>query len=641
MKSYYWILSIPLILLSFLSQSQNLKQDSENISVMHLSSFVDSLMIKKMEEYKIPGAAVILVDRRHILLSHGYGYADIGNKIPVDPNRTLFRIASVSKLVVGTAVMQCVEKGLLDLHADINLYLKDFKIKNTFPKPVTLADLLTHSAGFDEFVTGKSARKEKDVEPLGKFLKKNLTQRIEPPGEISTYSNLGIALAAHLVEIVTGQDFADYCREHIFLPLGMQNTGFRLDEKMRSNLSRGYLEENGIFIEFPFDYLREYPTGQMVTSVNAFSKFMICHLNEGKFGDVALLQPGTVLDMHHVHFTHNPVQPSGWGWTFVIDTLNDQPYLYHGGGYAGTSTMLFLFPEMGFGIFIAANSLPSKGSFVISVANEIAGKIIPPLPPDTTRYPLTNLPSYDRNVDKFTGIYRFTRYPKGGLTRTGILLGIQGAELPIWKNNEGMLMMNYMKDKTRRLIQVKPLVFRSIDDRYYLTFRQDEKGNITHLFTDGTTAFERVPRFMAVDKQRALFVFCLIFLIVFSILPIFTWRKKMKENRVIRAMHKISGLAASTFLLYYVAWGVLITRFFSKTEIRFGFAYGVPTCAYLFQVIPFLGIVLFSWYLFYFFRSIRQKGIPLVFQVYHCFYFIVISLHIWFIWYWKILGFRF
>ena len=618
-------------------------QDTTGLNVIPDSfrTFTDSLMIKKMEQFRIPGAALVIVDRNGIVFMKGYGFSDLAAMIPVDPGKTLFRIASVSKTVTGTAVMQCVEKGLLDLHTDINKYLKDFRIKSTFQKPVTLADLLTHTGGFDEFVTGKSVRTQEEVQPLKEFLMKDLTKRIRPPGVLSCYSNIGIALAAHVVECVTGKDFDTYCRENIFVPLGMKNTGFRLDDAMRKDLTKCYLDEKGVLVEFPFDFLRDYPAGQLVTSAAAFSKFMIAHLNNGKLGEVSILSPESAQDMHRVHFTQNPCLHSGYGWTFVTDTLNGAPYLYHGGGYPGISSMMFLFPGNGLGIFVVANLIPSNGSFVNDIAYGLAGRLIHEASPDTVRYPLVFLPAFDREVERFTGRYRFTRYPGSGLTKTGLLLGLTGPEILIWKNKEGMLMMNNLEGKPRRLIQVKPLVFRSIDDRYYIAFRQDEKGRVTHLFTDGTSSFERIPGFLSSGNQRAIFLCCLVFLLLSALLPLFTWRKRMRERGMVRTMHKLSGLISTTFLLYYLAWGILVMLTFSQTELGLGFAYGLPWFVYLFQAVPVLGIILFVCYLYYFFRSISIPGIPAVFQVYHCLYLVMITLYCWFIWYWNILGFRF
>jgi CubicO group peptidase (beta-lactamase class C family) len=125
------------------SQGQGVTDSAE------LETFLDGLLAKEMEANHIAGATVSVVKDGELLFAKGYGYADLENGIPVDPERTLFRVGSVTKLFTWTAVMQLVEQGKLDLDADINTYL-DFSIPDTFPEPITLKHLLTHTPGFED-----------------------------------------------------------------------------------------------------------------------------------------------------------------------------------------------------------------------------------------------------------------------------------------------------------------------------------------------------------------------------------------------------------------------------------------------------------------------------------------------------------
>ena len=114
-----------------------------------LEAFLDDLLRRKMEEYHIAGAAIAVVKDGKLFFAKGYGYADLEKRIPVDPEQTIFRIGSVGKLFTWTAVMQLVEQGKLDLDADINTYL-DFRIPDTYPQPITLKHLMTHTSGFED-----------------------------------------------------------------------------------------------------------------------------------------------------------------------------------------------------------------------------------------------------------------------------------------------------------------------------------------------------------------------------------------------------------------------------------------------------------------------------------------------------------
>src|SRR5512137_45388 len=147
-----------------------------------VQAFFDGLIGAQMGASRIAGVAVIVVKGGKVLFEKGYGYSDMDNRTPVDPEKTLFRTASVSKLFTWTAVMQLVEQGRLDLNTDINAYLKEWKIPATYPQPITLANLMAHTAGFEDKGLGAYVA-ARDYHPLGDYLKNNMPGRVRPPGE--------------------------------------------------------------------------------------------------------------------------------------------------------------------------------------------------------------------------------------------------------------------------------------------------------------------------------------------------------------------------------------------------------------------------------------------------------------------------
>ena len=167
-----------------------------------LEVFFDKIMNTQMDEFHIPNATVAVVANGEIVFKKGYGYSDLDAKIPVDPERTLFRIGSSSKVVTWTGVMQLVEKGKLDLDRDVNNYL-DFvipaRIENAPAKSeaaaITLRHLMTHTAGFEDVVAGLFNISGEKTLPLNEYLLTHLPARIFPPGEVAAYSNYGTALA--------------------------------------------------------------------------------------------------------------------------------------------------------------------------------------------------------------------------------------------------------------------------------------------------------------------------------------------------------------------------------------------------------------------------------------------------------------
>ena len=190
------------------------------------SSVLDSAIVAAMREFSVPGAAVAVVRDGRVDHLAGYGCANIERGVRVDPRTTVFHIASVSKPFVALAALQLAERGVVDLHADVNRYLRGMQVPAGWGKPVTLHDLLTHTAGFEESVVGYAARTPADVRPLGEFLAAKLPRRGWPPGDVTAYSNYGYALAGYVVESAAHVPFADYVNNEILQPLGMTRSTF-------------------------------------------------------------------------------------------------------------------------------------------------------------------------------------------------------------------------------------------------------------------------------------------------------------------------------------------------------------------------------------------------------------------------------
>ncbi len=205
-----------------------------------LHNFFDANLPGEMERRHAPGAIAVIVKDGQIVFEKGYGVSDLEKGTAVDPDKTLFRVASISKIITTFAALELVDQGKLDLNADINRYLKLFQIPSTFAKPVTLANLLTHTGGFDERQIGLTARLQAEQIPLGAYLQLRMPPRTVPPGEIYNYSNHGFALAGYLVESVANQPFADYVEDKVFQPLGMNHSSFDFMPSLLPNLATPY-----------------------------------------------------------------------------------------------------------------------------------------------------------------------------------------------------------------------------------------------------------------------------------------------------------------------------------------------------------------------------------------------------------------
>ncbi len=254
-----------------------------------VEAWLDGFFPYALQRGDIAGAVVTVVKDGQTLLSKGYGYADVAARKPVDPERTLFRAGSVSKLFTWTAVMQQDERGKLDLDADINTYL-DFKIPPRDGKPITVRNLLTHTPGFDENARALIVTEGKDLPPLHQALKRWVPPRVTAAGSTPAYSNYGAALAGYLVERVSGASFDDYIEREIFAPLGMNHATFRqpLPESFQADMSKGYQLGSGE--AKPFEIVTVPPAGSLSVSGSDMAPFMIAHLQNGAFGSNRILQ---------------------------------------------------------------------------------------------------------------------------------------------------------------------------------------------------------------------------------------------------------------------------------------------------------------------------------------------------------------
>jgi CubicO group peptidase (beta-lactamase class C family) len=318
-------------------------------------AWLDGFMPYALARGAIPGAVVILVKDGHVLLEKGYGVSDVAAGCVVRPSETLFRLGSVSKLFTWTAVIQLVEGGSLDLDTDINQYL-DFKIPPFRGKSITLRNLMTHTAGFEEAVSGIAAQDPEHIPSLGTALKRWTPTRVHDPGTTPAYSNYGAALAGLIVERVSGERFDAYVERHIFTPLGMLHSTFQqpLPPAFLANMSKGYL--NSEKAPGAYELVVWQPAGSVSTTGDDMSRFMIAHLQHGRFGETQILRPMTADLMHTTALTLlPPLDRMDLG--FYEENINGHRVIGHDGDTVFFHTGLSLYLDEGVGIFVALNGL--------------------------------------------------------------------------------------------------------------------------------------------------------------------------------------------------------------------------------------------------------------------------------------------
>src|SRR5882724_5471526 len=317
-------------------------------------TFLDGLIPSQLRNRNIAGAVVSVVKDGQVLFQKGYGYADAEAKKPVLPDQTLFRPGSISKLFGWTAVMQLVEQGKLDLDHDVNDYL-DFKIPAKYSKPITLRNLMTHTAGFEEQIKDLINEEGSPAATLRDHLARYAPERIFPPGTTPAYSNYGAALAGYIVERVSGQPFNDYVAANIFKPLGMTRSTFAqpLPPELKPLMSNGYTV--GSAKPKPFEIIEEAPAGGLSATAADLARFMIAHLKDGKFESGQILRADTARMMHSRQLGLVPAL-NGMCLGFYEESRNGHRIIGHGGDTIYFHSDLHLVLDSGVGFFVSYNS---------------------------------------------------------------------------------------------------------------------------------------------------------------------------------------------------------------------------------------------------------------------------------------------
>jgi CubicO group peptidase (beta-lactamase class C family) len=329
------------------------------LTAQDVDAWLDGYMPYALRTGDIAGAVVVVVKDGQVLTERGFGFSDVAKHTPVDPKLTLFRPGSVSKLFTWTAVMQLVEQGKIDLDGDVNQYL-DFKIPPHDGKPVTMRNLMQHTAGFEEQAKGimSSDPKAPGYEAL---LKQWVPERVFAPGSTPAYSNYGASLAGYIVQRVSGEPFDDYIEKHIFAPLDMKHSSFRqpLPADLAPLMSQGYPMAS--VPAKPFEIVGPAPAGSLASTGEDMAHFMIAHLQDGEYHGNRILKAETAEVMHDSPLTVlPPLNRMELG--FFETNINGREVIAHLGDTGNFHTSLHLFLKEGVGFYVSFNSLGKAGA---------------------------------------------------------------------------------------------------------------------------------------------------------------------------------------------------------------------------------------------------------------------------------------
>jgi CubicO group peptidase (beta-lactamase class C family) len=604
-----------------------------------LEAFVDGLVRPLMKNHNSPSGVVAIVRGGELLLAKGYGYQDVEAGITVDPARTLFRPGSVSKLFTWVAVMQLAEQGRVDLDADVNDYLGNFRVRDTFPQPITLRHVLTHTTGFEDGALGYLIIDDPErIMPLAQSMARYQPARVNPPGAQTAYSNYATALAGLIIENVSGMAFAEYVREHVFDPIGMTRSTFLepLPDGLAAGMAKSYGVEAGGFVEKPFEIISNFgPAGAQSATATDMVRFGQAILNGGELDGARILEAGTVEQMLARAFSHDErlmgmalgfyeIEENGvrivghggdtrWFHSYLgIDQANDLTFFVSFGGTGGGTVRSAFTPAFYDRYFPAGRARPEPAA------------------------------GFAERAGRYTGAYGFWRSNFSKIERAlGLASVVQVSATPA-----DTLVVSFAGG-AKQYVEVEDNLFRELNPGISLiagispaalAFQEDADGRITGFVMDGLP-FMSLRKLPLAATPNLNFTLLGLSLLIFAGVLARRWYQRADirtRNPADRAAIGAAVYAAAANLVV-VASGAVVLSFVMGS--LFG---GIPLLFKLWLALPIVA-TLAGVYLAYRTVAVWRQG--LLAGVWSRVRYSVVTLGAlfmcWFYYYWNILGFQY
>ncbi len=400
-----------------------------------LEAYLDGLVSAAMGRDNLAGVTVSVVQNGQVVLKKGYGFASLSPQRRVDPDRTLFRIGSISKTFTWILLMEEIAAGRIRQDGPINLYLpEELQVRNQgFRNPVLVANLLDHTPGFEDRVMGQLMERNFDRErSLTQYLRQERPRRVREPGLFPTYSNYGVGLAGAALANVTGQPFETLVERRITQRLGMSRTTFRephpprndipapMPQALAADLSDGFhWTPAGGHVARPFEYLGHIaPAGSASSTAADMAQYMIMLLADGTVGEQQIFGPETARAFR-TGLRPNAAGLNTWPHGFITYPLPSGRTGYgHSGGTLSFASNMVIVPELDLGVFISVNT-EGGGKLAMELPGQLVSQFFEPGPSPKR----AGDPALARLGDVYAGHYVGTRRAYVGLERfVGYLL---------------------------------------------------------------------------------------------------------------------------------------------------------------------------------------------------------------------------
>jgi CubicO group peptidase (beta-lactamase class C family) len=321
----------------------------------------DSFTAEAIKAWEVPGLAVAIVKDGEIVFAQGFGYRDVGSKLPVTP-KTLFAIGSCTKAFTTFVMGTLVDEGKLDWDTPVSVYIPEFRLfDRTATELMTPRDLVTHRSGLPrhDLVWYNSTLSRKEI--LGRL------PYLEPSESFRNkfqYNNLMFITAGYLIERISGKPWEEAIRSRIFQPLSMAGCNFSVKESQQTaDFAKPYEDRDDKIVEVPFRdiTIAAGPAGSINSGVADMARWLVVQTHKGKIDGRQIISPAVLADIQTPHMTmgapqeRKEIAPAGYALGWMVDDYRGHRRVHHGGGIDGFTAQTVVFPEDGLGLCVLSN----------------------------------------------------------------------------------------------------------------------------------------------------------------------------------------------------------------------------------------------------------------------------------------------
>src|SRR5215204_101521 len=352
---------LTLALALFADRRVRRRSDPDSISESDPFEEIDAYVERQIDRLKIPGAALAIVEGDEIAHLRGFGQARPGGDAPTP--QTPFIIGSLTKSFTALAVMQLVEGGKVQLDAPVQRCLPWFRVADPLASAqITVRHLLNQTSGLPQ-LSGLRPMTDFDDSPGASERQARALSTLEltrPVGSACEYCNMNYNLLGLIIEAASGESYEAYVQNHIFAPLGMTHIYTSQAEAKQNGMAVGHRYWFAIPFAVPNLPMPRgsLAGGELISSSEDMARYLIAHLNEGRYDSAQILSPAGMAELHRpaVEAKQTGISFGRYGMGWIIEETGQTRIVWHSGTCPDFFAYMAILPEQKKGVVLLVNA---------------------------------------------------------------------------------------------------------------------------------------------------------------------------------------------------------------------------------------------------------------------------------------------